>query len=284
MLLGLWLPTCIFLSPVAHVVLLTAVAVPRQRATAHGETMTVDLVRPDEIPESLQHEPPPEAAPRPSAPASNPAPQSQQAVNVLPREPAAKSSTRPEKPQSPPQQQATPQQPQQQQRSQRAPQVQQPPPPQQQVETPLQEQPAPDVRVAQENPAEQAARLSAMLNLPGPSTGDGTGAEAFNKAALTGDEIAALRSHLKSCWKLPAGVAANQRLKVVMRMSLRHNGTLSAEPALIEAAMSPLGPPLVKEAMRAIKQCEPYTMLPAEKYREWRVLDIDFSPDQMSRG
>jgi hypothetical protein len=138
--------------------------------------------------------------------------------------------------------------------------------------------------VTQQSLAEQAARLSAMLNLPGPSSADGSGAEADTKAKLTGDEIAALRSHLKSCWKLPPGVSADQRLKVMVRLSLRPNGALASEPALIEAAASPLGPSLVKEAVRAIKQCEPYTMLPGQKYNEWRILDIDFSPDQMASG
>jgi hypothetical protein len=140
------------------------------------------------------------------------------------------------------------------------------------------------VRIGQESLAEQAERLSAMLNLPGPNTGDGTGAEAETKAQLTNAEIDALRSHLRSCWKLPAGVAADQRLKMIVRMSLRTDGRLATEPALVEAGLSPQGPALVREALRAIKQCEPYKMLPAAKYKEWRILDIDFSPDQMARG
>ena len=53
---GLWLPACMFLSAIVHVVLLTAVAVPRQRVT-HGETMTVDIVTPDEVPDAARAAP-----------------------------------------------------------------------------------------------------------------------------------------------------------------------------------------------------------------------------------
>jgi hypothetical protein len=34
--------------------------------------------------------------------------------------------------------------------------------------------------------------------------------------------------------------------------------------------------------MRALQQCQPYTALPAEKYEEWRLLDLSFSPDGMA--
>ena len=123
-----------------------------------------------------------------------------------------------------------------------------------------------------------------MLNLPGPNTGDGSGAEAETKAHLTSDERAAFKAHLKSCWQLPAGVKPSDHLKLVVRMSLKQNGTLTSDPQLIEAGLSPIGPPLVQAAIKAIKQCAPYTMLPAAKYKEWRILDINFSPDEMSRG
>jgi hypothetical protein len=302
---GLMLPTLLVLSAIVHVVLLTAVAVPRQQVTSHGETMTVDLVPSDEVPDSVNTEPQPETAPSPMGQVpSPPTPQipDPSILNQTPQTPA----------QSPPAQRRDAQQPVQRQ-SQRSPpqtptppaqaaQPQPPPPPpppqqqQQQQQQTVPQPPQPMARAPSEalesaakiepdTLAAQAERLSAMLNLPGPGFGDGSGAtEAVDKAKLTKDEVAAFRSHLKSCWKLPTGVNADQRLKVIVRLSLRPNGSLASEPALIEAGLSPIGPPLVKEAMRAIRQCEPYSMLPAEKYKEWRVLDIDFSPDQMSNG
>jgi outer membrane biosynthesis protein TonB len=261
---GLILPLCLGVSAIIHVVLLTAVAVPRQRVT-HGETMTVDLVTPEEM---AADQPRSEDPPAPMTQTPSPAaPQQQvQTPDAAPQSPAQQQSI---------QHSASRQAQQQPQQAQ--PQAQ---PPQSQPQPP--EPSSPSVNVQQESLAEQAERLSALLNLPGPGMGNGTGAEAETRAKLTGDEISAFKTHLKSCWKLPPGVSAKQRIKVIVRLSLRPNGTLAQEPALIEAAISPLGPSLVQEAMRAIRQCAPYTMLPEAKYREWRVLDIDVSPDQMS--
>jgi len=264
---GLLLPACIVLSALAHMLLVAAVAVPPKRSTTHGETVTVDLVPANEVPDLPQV---PESSSEPSAapeqdvqPAEPPQPQSQ-----------LQAQSQPDGPQRPP-----PQQPQQ------SPQPQ--PSAQQQASQPWPDQPqqpAPAETAPGGSLAEQRERLTAMLNLPGPNTGDGTGAEADTKAQLTAQEIAAFRAHLKSCWQLPAGVTPNQRLKIVVRMSLRQNGSLAADPQLIEAAISPMGPPLVQAAVKAIKQCAPYTTLPAAKYNEWRVLDINFSPDEMARG
>lgn len=277
---GLLLPACIVLSAIAHVLLVAAVAVPRKHATSHGETVNVDIVPasevPDlpEVPESSPPEPPsptiPDltqqdmASPPPAAQQSQPKPQSprQQAQQQRQQQPT----------QPPPQQQSQPQQQAPQQQASQSQSQQWP------------DQPAPATPAPGGTMAEQQERLMAMLNLQGPGAGDGSGAEADTKAHLTPQEIAAFRAHLKSCWQLPAGVAANHRLKVVVRMSLRQNGSLTADPQLIEAGISPVGPPLVQAAMKAIKQCAPYTMLPTEKYKEWRILDINFSPDEMAKS
>ena len=273
---GMLLPACLVLSALAHVLLIAAVAVPPKGATAHGETINVDIVPanevPDlpEVPESKSPEPPPPPAPEQ---------QTQQAAPPPPAPPPPQQTQ--QKPQSPRQQ---PQQQPPQQSQQTQPQQ---PAPQQQASQPLPEQPqqpTPVVPAPGSTLAEQHERLSAMLNLPGPNTGDGSGAEAETKAHLTSDERAAFKAHLKSCWQLPAGVKPSDHLKLVVRMSLKQNGTLTSDPQLIEAGISPIGPPLVQAAINAIKQCAPYTMLPVAKYKEWRILDINFSPDEMAKG
>ena len=73
---GLYLPACVLISAIVHVVLLTAVAIPRQRVT-HGETMTVDLVPASELPAAAggDGEPKPETATPPMGEASTPAPE-----------------------------------------------------------------------------------------------------------------------------------------------------------------------------------------------------------------
>ena len=61
-------------------------------------------------------------------------------------------------------------------------------------------------------------------------------------------------------------------------------GAFDGAPYKVKFARFDYGPPLVQAAVSAIKQCAPYTMLPAAKYKEWRVLDINFSPDEMARS
>jgi hypothetical protein len=71
-------------------------------------------------------------------------------------------------------------------------------------------------------------------------------------------------------------------LKVVIRVGLRPNGSFAGEPILLAAPASAQGPVLVQTAMRALQKCLPYTGLPAEKYDEWRLLDLQFSAGGIS--
>jgi hypothetical protein len=229
----------------------------------------------------------PQAAPRPE-----PTPDWSQ-LQVKP--PAPESDTQQSQP---PQQQAVPNrrrapQPQQQQQAQQQPQQGQqqqqqraaaPPPPvaqpQQQPETPP-EQPQ-TAETPSENLAEQGMRLAALLGLPPP--GEGAGTEAERKADIKSTEMAAFKEHLKKCWTLPPGVSPSQKMKVIVRVVLRQDGKLARDPEPIEGPASQVGFQLTKNALQAVKQCQPYTMLPADKYQEWRVLDLNFSPDQMAGG
>jgi hypothetical protein len=104
-------------------------------------------------------------------------------------------------------------------------------------------------------------------------------------AGLTPSEAAALKQHLQKCWSFAGGDAGDsQKLKAVVRLALRPNGALAAAPVLLEASASAGGPKLVQAAITAVQRCEPYSFLPATKYREWRVLDLHFSPQGLAGG
>jgi hypothetical protein len=79
---------------------------------------------------------------------------------------------------------------------------------------------------------------------------------------------------------LPPGVAPNERMRMVIRVELTQNGALARDPIVVAAVALAVGYPLMQSVKQALQQCAPYN-LPADKYNEWRVLDIDFSPDQM---
>ena len=101
-------------------------------------------------------------------------------------------------------------------------------------------------------------------------------------ANLSQQEIAALKARLQECWKPPAGLADTEDLLVMLRVSLKPDGTLRDDPAMLAASASEKGPALLRTAASALRQCQPYSFLPAAKYKEWKILDLSFSPSGLS--
>ena len=52
----------------------------------------------------------------------------------------------------------------------------------------------------------------------------------------------------------------------------------AVSPILIEASASAKGPILMQSAIQALQACQPYAMLPAARYSEWKKLDLSFTP------
>jgi hypothetical protein len=112
----------------------------------------------------------------------------------------------------------------------------------------------------------------------GTTQSNGFDAPADKVANLSSADIAAFKAHLRKCWSLPSGMSAAEKLRVVVRLSLKPDGGLRAQPMLLEASASPHGPALVQSVLTALSQCQPYNFLPADKYAEWKVLDVSLSP------
>jgi hypothetical protein len=121
-------------------------------------------------------------------------------------------------------------------------------------------------------------KYGVMLGLP---DGNG-GSAAFAKADIAPLDIDAFRRHLKSCLTLPPAVSRTDKVRIVLRAFLAPNGKLMTEPMLIEASASAKGPLLMQAAMKALDACQPYAMLPADKYNEWKVLDLPFTPQDFA--
>jgi hypothetical protein len=113
---------------------------------------------------------------------------------------------------------------------------------------------------------------------------DGGDAKDSIAAKLPSEVIAALRRHLKSCAKLPAGVDPTDNVNIKLRTVFATDGTLARPPILIEAPPSAKGVAIVKSATAALQACQPYKMLPADKYDEWKILDLPFSPRDFGGG
>ena len=117
-----------------------------------------------------------------------------------------------------------------------------------------------------------------LLGLPQDRPGDGFDAPATEQAAVGSSPIAEFRRHLKTCSTLPKEVAASDKVAIKLRVQMTPDGRLAAEPLLIEASASMKGPLLMQSAISALQSCQPYAMLPADKYNEWKVLDLSFTP------
>jgi hypothetical protein len=124
--------------------------------------------------------------------------------------------------------------------------------------------------------------LGLPVDLPsdGPKDrpGDGFDAPASKPADVASNLVAEFRRHLKTCSKLPATVAPSDKIKIKLRVVMTPEGRLAAEPVLIEASASAKGPALMQSAIGALEACQPYAMLPADRYGEWKVLDLSFTP------
>jgi colicin import membrane protein len=103
-------------------------------------------------------------------------------------------------------------------------------------------------------------------------------------ARLSQNEIDALRARISSCWSPPAGIDANSRVYVVLRVLFKADGSMVQAPTLVEGSASALGPALAESAKRALLLCQPFTMLRPEHYDQWKDLELKFDPHELLGG
>jgi outer membrane biosynthesis protein TonB len=265
-------------SAVAHVSLLTLLVLfsevhPFGAVTA--EQVPIEIVTPQDIPEQPKPaeqqaaEAKPEPAPdfsvvdKPAAappPAAQPPPVAQPTPAVRPQKQAAL---------------ATPP----------APQPQPAVPPPSQPAPPAYKPPEPDISIKYQVLLGLPPDLSPMppTSAQAPNKGDDVfDAPATEAADISSSVVAEFRRHLKTCSKLPASLTGNDDVKVKLRVLMAPDGRLAADPILIEASASMKGPLLMQGAIRALQACQPYAMLPADRYGEWKVLDLSFTPRDFS--
>lgn len=134
-------------------------------------------------------------------------------------------------------------------------------------------------------PPEPDFSVKYQVNLGLPARpGDGFDTVAFTAAKVSTDDVAKFREHLKTCSVLPASIAASDKVTIRLRAIFLPDGTLGSAPLLIEASASAKGPLLMQAAIEALAACQPYAMLPADKYSEWKVLDLSFTPRDFKGG
>ncbi len=129
-----------------------------------------------------------------------------------------------------------------------------------------------------------SVRYQVNLGLPRQGPGEDFDAAASSTAKVSAGDIAKFRERLKACSALPASLAPTDKVTIVLRASFLTDGTLARPPLLIEASASAKGPLLMQAAVKALQECQPYAVLPADKYDEWKVLDLSFTPRDFRGG
>jgi hypothetical protein len=114
--------------------------------------------------------------------------------------------------------------------------------------------------------------------LPKEKSGGDFDALASKSADIASSLITEFRRHLKTCSKLPGSIAPTDKITITLRVLMTPEGKLAADPVVIEASASAKGPALMKGAIAALEACQPYAMLPANRYGEWKMLDLSFTP------
>jgi hypothetical protein len=134
-------------------------------------------------------------------------------------------------------------------------------------------------------PPEPDLSVKYQVNLGLPARpGDDFDTAAFSAAKVSADDVAKFRERLKTCSALPASIAPTDKVSIRLRASFLPDGTLASAPLLIEASASAKGPLLMQAAIEALAACQPYAVLPADKYSEWKVLDLSFTPRDFKGG
>ncbi len=117
-----------------------------------------------------------------------------------------------------------------------------------------------------------------------PNSAPSLGAANGHAAQLSQSELDALRARLSQCWSPPVGVDVSSDLFVVLHVLFKADGSLAAEPAVVESSTSALGPALADSAKRALLLCQPFTMLKPEHYDQWKDIEIKFDPHELLGG
>ena len=137
-------------------------------------------------------------------------------------------------------------------------------------------EPAPPPETHDLNPAEM---FGMPLAMPDGQLGGSFDAPAIDKAGISSGDIAAFHDHLKTCSRLPASVNVADNVRAVLRIFLKPDGTLAAPPQPIRIeGVSRGGGELFQSIVAALRKCQPYNMLPRDKYDEWKVFDLSFTP------
>jgi hypothetical protein len=126
----------------------------------------------------------------------------------------------------------------------------------------------------QPNIAEEVAQYAAL----GGPLGGGFAAPPVDTNVLGDDWTAPFRERVGGCSKAPEGVDPDDKFSIKIRISFKRDGTLASPPRLLVPAPSAKQRALMESAADALQTCQPFTMLPPEKYKQWKTMEVYVTP------
>jgi colicin import membrane protein len=136
-----------------------------------------------------------------------------------------------------------------------------------------------------------ATKTAALLDKRDPTRQAATGTQLNSQASLgaakgtaatlSQSELDALRARLTKLWNVQAGTERPEELIVDIRIRLTPDRRLAAPPEVVSQGSSPRYQAAADAAMRAVLQGQPFDMLQAATYEQWKDMIVTFDPRQM---
>jgi hypothetical protein len=135
-------------------------------------------------------------------------------------------------------------------------------------------EPQPEQTPEQRNIAEMVEQYV----LAGGPLGGGFAAPPVDTTQAGYDFTAPFRERVSSCSQLQPGIASDDKVTVKISVSFNRDGSLAAAPRLLGPPPSSKQQALFESAVTALERCQPYTMLPPQRYKQWKTLVLDIFP------
>ncbi len=132
----------------------------------------------------------------------------------------------------------------------------------------------PEQTPEQPNIAEAVAQYVAL----GGPLGGGFAAPPVDTNVPGYDWTAPFRKRVGVCSKVREGVEPDDKVSIKIRISFNRDGTLVSPPRLLVPAPTAKQQALMESAVEALERCQPFTMLPAEKYKQWKTMVLYVTP------
>ena len=134
--------------------------------------------------------------------------------------------------------------------------------------------PPTEQRPEQPNIVEEVAQYLAN----GGPLGGGFAAPPVDANVLGYDWTVQFRERVAMCSRVPAWIDPRDKVNIKIRISFNRDGTLASPPRSLVPAPSAKQQALMDSAIDALGRCQPFTMLPPEKYKQWKTMEVYVTP------